>query len=256
MKINKIITIIIITSLVIYLINYDIFLNYLSLIWSLASILIIYASIKYTLRYHFIQLKLNKIISALKSKSNTFITPISSMCITLAAKIGVGSLSGIALAIYYGGIGTIFWICLISLLVSVNAFVESQLGIKYREKINNIHLGGPSYYIKKCLNNNYLSKLYGIMIIITYSFLFLSIQTNTIIVTGINLNVNINLIMIILVIITLLIIMKGLKSISKVNTYLVPIMLSIYLCIGLYIFIKAHRKECISSNYSTNYTND
>ena len=92
----------------------------LSIIWYIASVLIIYSGIKYSIKYKFIQLNIEEIKKAIKSKSNNNVSPISSLCISLAAKIGVGSLSGIALAIYYGGIGTIFWICLISLIISIN----------------------------------------------------------------------------------------------------------------------------------------
>ena len=38
-----------------------------------------------------------------------------------AAKIGVGSLSGVALALYFGGVGSIFWMCIISLFLSKNS---------------------------------------------------------------------------------------------------------------------------------------
>lgn len=209
----------------------------LKIIWYIASILIIYCGIKYSFNYRFIQLNIKKIIEAIKSKSKNNISPLSSLCISLAAKIGVGSLSGVALAIYFGGVGTIFWMMLISLIISINTYIECLLGIKYREKNNENYMGGPSYYIKKCLNNKYLSYVYSILIIITYSILFLSIQTNTIINTLNYFNIDTNYIIIILFIITFLIIIKGLKRISTINTIIVPIMLIFYLLLGIYIMI-------------------
>ena len=209
----------------------------LSIIWYIASVLIIYSGIKYSIKYKFIQLNIEEIKKAIKSKSNNNVSPISSLCISLAAKIGVGSLSGIALAIYYGGIGTIFWICLISLIISINTYVECKLGIKYRIKNKDNYLGGPSYYIKKCLNNKKLSYLYSILIIITYSILFLSIQTNTIINTFNHFNINSIYTSIFLFIITFIIIIKDIKGISTINTIIVPIMLIFYLILGIYIFI-------------------
>ena len=209
----------------------------LSIIWYIASVLIIYSGIKYSIKYKFIQLNIEEIKKAIKSKSNNNVSPISSLCISLAAKIGVGSLSGIALAIYYGGIGTIFWICLISLIISINTYVECKLGIKYRIKNKDNYLGGPSYYIKKCLNNKKLSYLYSILIIITYSVLFLSIQTNTIINTFNHFNINSIYTSIFLFIITFIIIIKDIKGISTINTIIVPIMLIFYLILGIYIFI-------------------
>ena len=237
MKINIIIIIFLILSIILNITNYNLFLLLLSIIWYIASTLIIYSGIKYSIKYKFIQLNIKKIINAIKSKSNNSISPISSLCISLAAKIGVGSLSGIALAIYFGGIGTIFWICIISLIIAINTYIECQLGIKYRENNNNYYFGGPSYYIKKCLNNKPLSYLYSIILIITYSILFLSIQTNTIINTTKFLNINTQYTIIILFIITLLIIIKGLKRISTINTIIVPIMLIFYLILGIYTTI-------------------
>ncbi len=210
----------------------------LSIIWYLASILIIYCAIKYSLKYKFIQLNIKEIISALKSKSKNSISALSGLCLSLAAKVGVGSLSGIALAIYFGGIGTIFWIIVISLLISINTYLECLIGIKYREKNDNTYLGGPSYYIKKCLDNRYLSYIYSIILIITYTILFLSIQTNTIVTTLSYFKIKEIYLIILLFITILLIIMKGLKGISIINTIIVPTMLIIYSLIGLIIIIK------------------
>ena len=237
MKITIIILLLSILSIILNIINYDIFLLSLSIVWYLASIIIIYSGIKYSLKYKFIQLNIKKIIVAIKSKSHNNISPLSSMCISLAAKIGVGSLSGIALAIYFGGVGTIFWICLISLIIAINTYIECILGIKYREKNNNSYHGGPSYYIKKCLNNKALSYLYSILIIVTYSILFLSIQTNTIANTISYFNVDASYIMLVILIIVISIIIKGLKGISTINTIIVPIMLLFYFILGIYITI-------------------
>ena len=211
---------------------------YLSLTWYIASILIIYLSVILTKKFKFIQINIKKIIIALKSKSKNNISPFASLSTTLAAKIGVGSLSGIALAIYFGGVGTIFWIIIISLLVSVNTYYECFLGIKYRDNVMDKYIGGPSYYIKKCLNNKKLSLLYSILIIITYSGLFLSIQTNTIISITNYFNINNHLAIIVLIFVVFLIIIKGTERVIKVNQILVPIMLIFYFLLGIYIIIK------------------
>jgi len=217
--------------------NYDLFLNLLSITWYIASILILYSSIKYIFKYKFIQLKIRKFIKAIKSKSNNNISPLSSLCVSLAAKIGVGSLSGVALALYFGGIGSMFWLCIISLIVSVNTYVECIIGIKYREKIDGDYVGGPSYYIAKCLGNKKLGILYSILIIITYSGLFLSVQSNTIVSAIGYFNINSIYVVVILSISIFVVIIMGIKSISRVNSILVPGMIIFYLLIGIYVFI-------------------
>ena len=241
MKLYPSIIILIILSIIFNLFNYTYFTKLLSITWYIASILIMYSSIKYSYKYKFIQLKISKLIEAIKSKSKNNISPLSSLCISLAAKIGVGSLSGIALCLYYGGLGAIFWLCIISLIIPINTYLECILGIKYREKEGNKYYGGPSYYILKCLNNKKLAILYSILTIITYSGLFLSIQSNTIANAVSYFNINSIFIVAILSISTLIIVLLGLKGISKVNSILVPVMLLLYIILGIYI---------IFSNYS------
>ena len=207
---------------------------FLSIIWYFTSILLIYLAILLSKKYQFRQFNLKKIFKSFKSKSKNNISPLASLNTTLAAKIGVGSLSGVALAIYYGGVGTIFWIVLISLFLSINTYYECLLGIKYRD--NEKYIGGPSYYISKCLGNKKTAVVYSILVIITYSGLFLSIQANTIISVTDYLNINDNLVIILLVSLMLIIIFKGIDIVVNINKILVPIMFIFYVFLGLYVF--------------------
>ena len=240
MKMNLFIIILLGLGIILNIFNYDIFLSLLSIIWYIVSVLVIYSGIKYSFKYKFIQLRISKFIQAIKSKSKNNISPLSSLSMSLAAKIGVGSLSGVALALYFGGIGSIFWMCIISLLVSINTYVECILGIKYRDKIDNSFVGGPSFYIKKCLNNKYLSLLYGILVISTYSGLFLSIQSNTIVSVLSFFNISKTLIVVILSLVTFIIIKKNVNDIFLVDSILVPIMLIFYLVLGIYAIINSN----------------
>ena len=239
MKINFLVTILIMISIILNVFDYGAFLNFLSLLWYCVSILIIYSGIKYSFKYKFIQIKIKEFVSAIKSKSNNDVSPLASLSMSLAAKIGVGSLSGVALALYVGGAGSIFWMCVISLLVSINTYVECILGIKYREKIGNMFIGGPSFYIKKCLNNKFMAILYGFFVILTYSGLFLSIQSNTIVNVLVDFDINITLVVIVLSILFFLIIKKGAKNIFFVDSILVPVMILFYMILGVYILINS-----------------
>ena len=240
MKMNLLIIGLLVIGIILNIFNYGYFLNLLSILWYIVSIIVIYSGIKYSYKYKFIQFKIRKIIDAIKSKSKNNISPLSSLSISLAAKIGVGSLSGVALALYFGGIGSIFWMCIISLLVSINTYVECILGIKYRSKLGNSFVGGPSFYIRKCLNNRVLSILYGILVISTYSGLFLSIQSNTIVSVLSFFDISKTIIIIILSLITYLIIIKGVNNIFLVDSILVPIMLIFYIILGIYVIINSN----------------
>ena len=210
------------------------------LLWINISILLLLLSIKLTFKSNFIQLKVIKMIKLLfKRKINKGITNFQSLMITLGGKIGIGSISGIALAIYYGGPGTILWLLIISVILSVLTYYEVYLGNIYKEiDTNNIYKGGPSYYIKKGLKNNKLSIIYTLLIVICYNGCFISIQANTIMkMTSSLFNINTILIGIIICIPTLLIIYKGIKEIATISNFLVPIMLIIYILLANFVFI-------------------
>lgn len=224
-------------AIILNIFNYDLFLKLLSITWYIASVFIIYSAIIYSYKFKLVQFDIKKMIISVKSKSKNNISPLSSLCITLAAKIGVGSLSGVALAIYFGGLGSMFWLFVVSIIVSVNTYIECIYGIKYRSKIFGRFVGGPSYYIEKCLGNKKLAILYSILIIVTYSILFLSIQANTIVNTISYNEVNMNLVVLLLFISTVLIVSRGVKGIGIINKVLVPVMLLFYLAVGVIIFI-------------------
>ena len=64
-------------------------------------------------------------------------TPIKTLFLTLAGRIGVGSIAGVALAIYLGGPGTIFWMWVVAIISGALAYVETLLAIKYKDKKQN-----------------------------------------------------------------------------------------------------------------------
>lgn len=210
-------------------------------IWIIAAIVIIISGIYFTFKLNFIQFKFSKIFKSLTKKNieNNSITSKQALMMVLAGRVGVGSISGVALAIYTGGVGSIFWMWLAALCAVTNCFGETVLGIKYKEKDNeNIYKGGPSYYIKKGLKNPLLAFIYALLIIICYIGGFLSIQANTITKSSIELfNIDKIIIAIILSIIVLIVIFGGVQKISNVTSKLVPFMIGLYVITGGFILI-------------------
>lgn len=210
------------------------------LLWINISIILLILSFKLTLKSNFIQFKITKLLKSLiKKNNNKGITNFQSLMITLGGKVGVGSISGIAIAIYYGGPGTILWLLIISIFLSILTYYEVYLGNYYKEyDDNNIYKGGPSYYIRKGLKNKKLSILYTVLIVICYNGCFVSIQANTIMkMTKSIFNFNTILIGIIISITTLFIIYKGIKEIANISNILVPLMLIIYILLANYVLM-------------------
>lgn len=207
------------------------------ILWAVAISLILINSIYYTIKLKFPQFRLITIAKSLKNtKKTNNISPKDTLIMALSSKIGVGSLAGIAVAIHIGGLGTIFWIWISTFFLSIITYLENSLAIIYKEKDGNYQKSGPSYYIKKGLNKQKLSILYSILILITYIFLFTSIQNNTITTLTTNMyNIDKVLISLIITILAGIIIVKGIKTISNICNKLFPIMMIIFIVIGLII---------------------
>lgn len=205
-----------------------------SILWAIATVLMVYSGIYFTYKLKLVQFNFKEMFKNIIKKENNSISPFESLMMVLGGRIGVGSIAGIALAIYLGGLGSIFWMWIIGFISAANSFAETTLGVKYQEKDNNLYKGGPSYYIKNGLNNKKLGKLYALIIVISQVFGFLSIQANTI--TN---SININPIIsgLIITFISFIIINKSTKQLFKISSKLVPIMTLIYIIASIFIIL-------------------
>lgn len=210
------------------------------IVWLVASASIIISGIYFTFKLNFIQFRFIKMFKSLSIKTDDdTITPFQSLMMVLAGRIGVGSIAGIAVSIYYGGIGSIFWMWISSILAASLTFTETTLGMIYQKKdTKSVCKGGPSYYIKYGLNNKFLGNMYAIIIIISDILGFISIQTNTIThsIQGI-IDIKELIVGLILCILILVIIIGGVKRIANFSSKMVPFMTLLYLSISLIIII-------------------
>ena len=211
-----------------------------TIVWGIATIFLVICGLYYTFKLKFVQFNFKKIIGSLKASSSdkNSISPFKTLTLSLAARIGVGSLAGIALGIYNGGIGAVFWIWLSSLIILPNSFVESTLAVIFHEKDGNYYIGGPAYYISKGLKLKKLSIIYAVIVFLCYIGGFLAIQSNTI-ATSMKTYMDINPIVtgIIVAIVSYFIIFRGLKRIANFTSFMVPIMGIAYVIVALVIII-------------------
>jgi len=212
-----------------------------NILWLIVTLLLIISGLYFTFKLQGRQFNIRKMFKELlKKDDNKGVSSFGTLMLSLAGRIGVGSISGVALAIYLAGPGTIFWIWVISFLSAILGYVESYLGVKYKEiDCDNNYVGGPAYYIKKALKSPKLGSIYAIMIIICYCGGFMLIQANTITkaVTTIYNNVNPLFIGILLSIFTLIIIFGGIKKVTNTTSKIVPVMSFCYVAISVFVMI-------------------
>lgn len=215
---------------------FDIFVQNL---WIAATALIFLCGIYFSFKLGFIHLKFKEMFKAITKKSDkkNSISPFQALSMSLAGRIGVGSLSGIALSVYLGGPGVLFWIWLTSLLCAPNTFAESVLAVIFRKKDSgNIYRGGPFYYISEGLKNHKLAVFYAGVILIAFVAGFSTIQVNTM-TKCINSLISIDPIIIGLVIVGIsgITILGGIKSIASATSKVIPVVTATYLVVCIYI---------------------
>ena len=208
-------------------------------LWAIATVTLFASGLYFTFKLGFAQFRVKDMFKSFKkSNKDVGITPYETLTMTLGARIGVGSLAGIALAIHYGGVGSIFWIWISTIVCSTNAFSESVLGVLYRKRDNDDYVGGPSYYIESGMKKKILGKIYAIALIFAYVAGFLTVQSNTIVksITEVY-DYNPLSIAVFISVLTLVVIFKGLKRIAKFSSKIVPIMTVGYILICTYIIV-------------------
>ena len=145
-------------------------------IWGVGMLVLIVGSgLYFTIRLHgfqFVHFKdmWSRIID--KQDSDSGISAFGSFCTTMAMRVGTGNVAGVAVAIYMGGPGALFWMWITAIIGSSTAFIEATLAQLYKEKdpLYGGYRGGPAYYIhayveekqKKKRNKVVISVLFAI----------------------------------------------------------------------------------------------
>lgn len=166
------------------------------------------------------------------------ISSFQAFVVSLAARVGTGNIAGVAIAIVLGGPGAIFWMWVVALLGSANAFVESTLAQLFKVRGDHSYIGGPAYYIMKGIGKRWYANLFAILITITFSLAFSSVQSNTMaIALKSSFGVDPVIFGAICSLLTLLIICGGIQRIAKFNEIIVPIMALMYIGLAVYVVI-------------------
>jgi AGCS family alanine or glycine:cation symporter len=174
-----------------------------------------------------------------QSDDATGISPRQALSVSLASRVGTGNIAGVAVALYLGGPGAIFWMWMVALVGMSSAYAESTLAQLYKGKgpMGNFR-GGPAYYIERGLGKRWLGVVFSICLIISFGLVFNAVQSNAIagamdqafgvpkLATGVIIGG-----------LTAIVIFGGIKKIARVAEIIVPLMAAIYLLLTVVIMI-------------------
>ena len=176
----------------------------------------------------------------------------------LSATVGLGNIAGVAIAIGTGGPGATFWMILVGFLGMSSKFTECTLGQKYRKiRKDGRIMGGAMHYLSEGLKEKNLPGLGGLLaglfclLCIGGSFgggnAFQVVQSLDLIKTVVpTLNDFPWIYGFLMCSLVGLVIVGGIKSISKVASIIVPFMCGIYLIACGFILL-THAREIPSA---------
>lgn len=192
-----------------------------------------------------------------KSGEHGEVSSFGALCTALSATIGTGNIVGVATALVAGGPGALFWMWLAALLGTATKYSECLLAVKYRVVAEDGHIiGGPFYYIEKGMGKKWkwLGKIFaffgvgvGLFGIGTFTQVngitsavknfFDPKSQHMVKLFGMDYSWAVVIAGIILTICVALVIIGGLKRISKVAEVVVPFMAVLYVTAALLIII-------------------
>ena len=214
----------------------------------------------FTLKMRFVNIRLFKhAIELVRGKHDSKdkkgeVTHFQALTTALSATVGLGNIAGVAIAIGTGGPGATFWMILVGFLGMSSKFTECVLGQKYRKiRKDGKIMGGAMHYLSDGLKEINCKHLGGLLaglfclLCIGGSFgggnAFQVVQSLGLIkgvfpvlseypwIYGLTLSILVGLV-----------ILGGIKSISKVASLIVPFMCGVYLLACIFILFSLSDK--------------
>lgn len=216
------------------------FLN--SILWGYVLVYgLLGVGIFFTIRLGFLQfINFGEMIRAIRGSRESDahgISPFQALCTSLASRVGTGNLAGVAVALYLGGAGAIFWMWMVALVGMATGYAESTLAQLYKVRDGKgQYRGGPAVYITKGLKAPWAGSIFAVCLILSFGLVFNAVQANSIAdamegAFGIpKLWVGI-----VIAILAGVVIFGGLRSIVRFAELVVPLMAGIYVLIALVI---------------------
>ena len=157
----------------------------------------------------------------------------------LSATIGTGNIAGVATAVVVGGPGAVFWMWITAIFGMATKYGEGVLAVKYRVQNSKGEMsGGPMYYIERGMKQKWLAILFAGFATIASFGIGSSVQSNSV-AQSIHASFGIEgwITGVVLTVFTAVVILGGIKSISKVSSVIVPFMAVFYVLGGLIIIL-------------------
>lgn len=203
----------------------------------LLTITSIYLSIKLSFPQTKILFAVKDLFKSKASGDKNKITSFKTLMTVLAGTLGTGNITGVALAIVIGGVGSLFWLFISGMLSMVISYAENLIVLKYRKKDKvKGYYGGTMYVLDEVLDKRKLAILFAVVVAMSAACTGTMTQSNSLSsLLNASMGVDKKLIGLILAIITAYIVFGGKRRIAKISSIVIPICTIMYvaLCFGV-----------------------
>ena len=165
------------------------------------------------------------------------ISPFQALCTSLASRVGTGNIAGVAVALYLGGAGAIFWMWMVALVGMATAYAESTLAQLYKVRDGEgQYRGGPAFYLAKGLKAPWAGSIFSVCLILSFGLVFNAVQANSI-ADAMEGAFGFNKLMVGIAVaaVAALVIFGGLRSIARFAEFVVPFMAAVYVLMALVV---------------------
>ena len=181
------------------------------------------------------------------------ISSFQAFAISLAARVGVGNVFGVAAALLMGGPGAIFWMWVVALVGMATAFFEATLAQIFKVRAaDGSFRGGPAFYMARGMRNRAMAGVFATITLVTCGFVITSVQSNAVAGTlvaalgggqesalpGFGGLTAAQLVVAGLVfVLTAVVVFGGIRAVARVTEWMAPIMAMIYIVLVFVICV-------------------
>ena len=212
-------------------------------LWGWPLIILLFGThIFMTVRTGFVQKNIFKAIklSVTKDKdASGDVSQFGALTTALSSTIGTGNIIGVGTAIALGGPGAVLWMWLTGIFGIATKYSETLIAVKYRVKSEDgSMIGGAMYALERGLKMKWLGIVFAFLAAICAFGIGCTVQANAV-TANITQNINVSpwIIAVILTVLVGLVIIGGIKIITRVSEILVPFMAAFYFLGCLVILI-------------------
>lgn len=213
------------------------------IVWSNALVyLCLGAGLWFTIRLRLVQVRhLGGMLEQLRKgeSSTSGVSSFQALAMSLAGRVGMGNIGGVATAIAFGGPGAVFWMWVMAFLGSATSFIECALGQVYKERDDRgEYRGGPAYFIEKGLGMKWYGMLFALVTVLAMGAMLPGVQANGITSSMDNAwGLDPRIATIGIIIALAFIVVGGVKRIALFATMVVPFMAIAYILLATIILV-------------------